>query len=184
MVKWILSPWDWLHPSQNPNDAHILRKWCSECSHIPDSTSKKLARHKSCSNGVQAARTQKSILAEPVRLEQRLDRVQPTSLTKSSRFGLLRSTLPRDNPGILEHWGTTWGMKRCFMQWSSPAMQRGVPGLALGMNWGYASRGTHRLRHFSIRTSKFLCYCPSQQWFYFLSSRLEHLPWSLPSKSM
>lgn len=124
MVKWILSPWDWLHPSQNPNDAHILHKWCSECPHIPDSTSKKLARHKSCSNGVQAACTQKSILAEPVRLEQCLDQVQPTSLTKSGHFGLLRSALQRDDPGILEHWGTTWGMKRCFTQWSSPAVQR------------------------------------------------------------
>jgi len=45
----------------------------AECCCAAGRISKKLARHESCSSSVQAAQLQKSILAEPVGLEQRLD---------------------------------------------------------------------------------------------------------------
>lgn len=163
--KWAPSSGDRLHPPQKSHlsDTGILHLWCSTCPCIPDSVSKKLARHEPCSSSVQAAQMQKSILAEPVGLEQCLDEVQPTSQMKNDGFGLFRSTL-QNNEARCKQIPTEKILYAVIKPGRCGSTE--CQGWHFVQQWSYVSGSTQRLRHFHNRISKFLCYYPSQQWFY------------------
>lgn len=98
-----------------------------------------------------AAQLQPFISVGPAGLEQCRDLVQPTSQTKSGRFGLPRAALQNNRARCQRD-----QMKRYFMPWSGQAS-----GSAECQGWHFAQQGsyisgsTQTLRHFCTRVATF-----------------------------